>query len=1061
MYTSDGTQDVDGDTTIDPKGYYRFRGLSITDGAGQTADDYLVRVNDTAVKLDGLTATYDLDGSGLPASGLVTGLGISRVNDLAGNVINHDFGFTPDNSGQQSSRTTVGVTNIGAIGDRVWLDIDSGDDQDASEPGIPGVRVNLYQDLNGDGVLDANEPLLQTTLTGPDGYYLFPNLPTGTSGDYIARVDTSTLPAGLTQTFDHDTSQTDGTSNVQNLAGTVLTEDFGYVGTGTVGNLVWNDINADGNVDAGENGIAGVTLDLYYDKDGDGDIDPGEPKLGTTTTDANGAYLFSGLPTDDGGGNAQYIVDVSDTAGVLNGYWHSLGNQSEASNNESKTDPYPVTLTPGAPNVLTADFGYYVLPAAVGNFVWNDTDGDGIQDAGEPGIDNVLVQLTITYPGANGVVGTGGDDTVTTIRTLTGDNPNQDGVQAGWYSFANLLQDEDYNGANTVGGGEPTFTVSVITADNTGALTGLVKTNTDQGGDDKLDSDVHAGVSASAFEGQQTVNQTSPATGEGNIASYDFGYTAPVNLGNRIWYDTDNDGIYEPNGNDGIPGTTTDNEVGINNVTVQLYRDTNGNGVFNSGTDTLVGTTTTDSSGIYNFTLLTPSIESSNVTKYLVVLPDTNFMGGGALVGYQNSTLTDSANSDVDNRDHGQVSGTLGSANGIVVTNGSVSVTVGGEPAAGVDTDGTNGNLTLDFGIYRLRLTGTVFSDGNNNGTLDTGENTVAAVNGRTVRLYQDTNNSGAWDAGDVLVATTTTNATGDYSFSNLTAGKYIVNVALPATYHSTIDTANQTDTNTPNTGADNNDNGVGSTYTNTYSRAFDLNPNNTTTNLGNSVNFADGTTSNNKQDFGINQSPTAEELGAVTVRANDDSTVTVAWESLNELTLLGFNIQRGAARDGDFANINGALMDALSPGTVGGNHYEFVDTGAEAGNTYFYRVQAVRVDTSTLESEPQQVKIKNACAGKTDATVLASPENGIKLDKGKVDFSWNPVACARRYVFELRAGSPDGELVIEKKQKATTFSIKKLDAGKTYYWRVLSCNAKDKCVAAEWSSFRIKKDKE
>ena len=32
-------------------------------------------------------------------------------------------------------------------------------------------------------------------------------------------------------------------------------------------------------------------------------------------------------------------------------------------------------------------------PAAIGNFVWNDTDMDGIQDEGEPGIEGVLVEL--------------------------------------------------------------------------------------------------------------------------------------------------------------------------------------------------------------------------------------------------------------------------------------------------------------------------------------------------------------------------------------------------------------------------------------------------------------------------------------------------------------------------------------------------------------------------------------------------------------------------------------------------------------------------------------------
>ncbi len=1097
MFTSDGTQDVDGDGTVDPKGFYRFRGLSITDGAGATADDYLVWVNDTAHVLDGLVATYDLDGAALPASGLVTGLGISRVNDLAGAVTDHDFGYTPDNSGQQSSFTTIGATNPGVIGNYVWLDID-GDDNgpsgngdgttlpESGEVGIAGVRVNLYQDTDSSGTINAGDVLIATTLTSPEGYYLFTNLVitdgTGTD-DYIVQVDTTTLPGGLTQTYDHDGVQTDSTSIVANLGtAAVLTEDFGYRGTGTVGNLVWNDVNADGNVDAGEAGIDGVTLDIYYDRDGDGDIDPGEPKLGTTVTAGGGAYLFSGLPTDDGGGNAQYIVDVTDTAGVLSGYFHSIGNQSAAADNESKFDPFAVTLTPGAPNVLTVDFGYYVQPAGVGNFVFNDRNADGIQDPDgidnilgnaddEVGINGVVVQLTITYPGANGVIG-GGDDTVTTLRTTTGDNPNQGGTQAGWYSFANLLQDEDYNNSNAAG--QPSFSISVVTADNTGALAGLVRTNVDQGGSDLLDSDNHAGVTATAVEGLQTVDQLNPASGEGNPrASYDFGYVTPVNLGDRIWYDINNDGIFDPDGVDNISGNA-DDEVGINGVVVELYRDANGDGDYDAGSETLIGTQTTAgagaAAGTYNFTLLTPSILATLNTHYFVVVRTSNFTTGGgddALVGYQNSTLTDQANSDTNNRDHGRVIGTLGQAGGFVVTqnaagnnSGAAIVTLAGEPPVGTDGDGTNGNLTMDMGFYRLSLTGTVFTDnaGTPNGTLDAGETTNPILTGLTVRLYQDANDDDIPDG--AAIATTTTTAGGAYSFTNLAPGRYIVGVVQPSGWHSTIDTANQADNDDPLPGVNNNDNGRGNAFGETQSRSFNLQPGSTASN--NLLTYTSGTTSNDRLDFGMNQSPTAAELGAMNGVANEDNTVTITWETLNETTMLGFNVQRGATKDGEFANLNAELIAAATPGAITGNSYEYVDTTAEAGNTYYYRLQVLRADSSTLESEALKVTVgETECKGKTAAPLLTLPEDKAKLKAGKIEFSWNAVNCAKKYEIELRADSPDGALIAQEKSKDTTFSIKKLDQGVVYFWRVSACNDKGKCVASEWWSFKIKKDKE
>lgn len=1066
--TSDGTMDVDGDGTVDSTvGFYRFRGLPVTDGTG--TDDYIVWVNDTARKLDGLTATYDQNGGSTPATGLVTGYNISRVADLTTTAVtNQDFGYTPDNSGTQASRTTLSTTNTGAIGDRVWLDIDSGDDQDANEPGIPGVRVYLYQDSNGNGTLDTGEPLIASTYTGPDGYYLFPNLVdtdgTGTD-DYIVQVDTSTLPGGLAQTYDLNGSQTDGTSAATNLAGTVLTHDFGYVGTGSIGNLVWNDVNANGTLDAGENGISGVTLDLYYDANANGKIDAGEIKLGTATTNASGAYLFSGLPTNDGGNDAAYLVDVTDTAGVLVGYWHSLGANPNTTTDTtggestaiSHNDPVPVTLTTTVTNNRNADFGYYVQPAAIGNLVWTDTNGNGVQDSGETGIDGVVMQLTITYPGANGVVGTGGDDTVTTIRTTTGDNPNQAGTQHGWYSFDNLLQDEDYNGLNSAGLGEPTFTVSVVTADNTGVLAGLVKTSINQGSggsQDLLDSDDHGGVSATATEGQRTVDQQTLGSSEGTLASYDFGYTTPVNLGNRIWYDVDNDGVYEPNGNDGNAGTTADNEVGINNVTVNLYRDTDGSGTYNAG-DTLVGTTTTNSSGIYSFTLLTPSIASSNSTKYLVVLPDTNFTSGGTLVGYQNSSLTDTANADVDSRDHGIVSGTLGNTNGVVTTNGAVTLTIAGEPDTAVDTDGTSGNLTIDFGFYHLQLSGTIFTDTTTaNGTLDAGETSNAILTGITVKLYQDANDDDVADG--AAIATTTTTAGGNYSFTNIPAGRYLVGVTQPSGWHSTIDTADQSDSDDPVKGTNNNDNGHGTGYGEVFSRSLDLQAGSTASN--NAVTVSTATTSNDRLDFGLSQSPTALEMGKVSTQANDDNTVTVTWDTLSEISAMGFNVQRSDTKNGEFVSVNTDLIPALNPGTLTGSEYTYTDTSVSTGNAYYYRVQLVHGDSTTVETDPVKIVVGTVCKGKTAAPVLIAPTDSAKLDAGKIEFSWNAVDCAKRYHIEIREGSGDGPVIADKNVKGTTFSIKKLKKGTVYYWRVQSCNAKGKCVVGDWVSFKIKK---
>jgi hypothetical protein len=64
------------------------------------------------------------------------------------------------------------------------------------------------------------------------------------------------------------------------------------------------------------------------------------------TTSGGGAYTFDGLTVDDGGGNAQYLIVVTDADGVLAGWWASTG--TIGADHNSQSDPYAITLTPAA-----------------------------------------------------------------------------------------------------------------------------------------------------------------------------------------------------------------------------------------------------------------------------------------------------------------------------------------------------------------------------------------------------------------------------------------------------------------------------------------------------------------------------------------------------------------------------------------------------------------------------------------------------------------------------------------------------------------------------------------
>jgi uncharacterized repeat protein (TIGR01451 family) len=443
----------------DVNGQYLFTGLPVTDGGG--TDDYLVWVNDTGNVLYGLVPTYDSNGVGTP--NLSAASNLTSSGDLS-----QDFAYAPPDHDNGE----------GLIGDTIFYDRDADNAFDSGE-GLEGVRVRLYRDNNNNNVWDAGDTLLASTWTDENGNYFFGGL---AAGEYVVRADTATLPAGVTNTVDPDTASPGDSQSAVTLTSPSsmvnLAQDFGYrdtSGPNSISGTIWEDTNADGTL-SGESGcFQGVTVVL---RDSSGDI------VATTTTDASGNYSFTNLP------DGTYTVDVTDDGNVLNGYWHSDG-PNNGSDNNSQDDPYTVTVT-GGQNNTTADFGYYVDPAAVGNFVWLDRDSDGVQDADEPSIKGVTVVLIITYP----------NSTVVTVTTVTGDD--------GAYSFGNLLLDEDFDGA---GSGEPAYSISV--SYDSAVLTASLQNQTTE---DK-DSDNPAGEAATVTEGASNL-------------IYDFGfYTIRLDLG--------------------------------------------------------------------------------------------------------------------------------------------------------------------------------------------------------------------------------------------------------------------------------------------------------------------------------------------------------------------------------------------------------------------------------------------------------------------------------------------------------------------------------------------------
>ena len=80
----------------------------------------------------------------------------------------------------------------------VFYDINADGTFNGFDNGIQNVNLFLFRDLDGDGVLDATDALIGTTIAAIGGLYSFSNLP---DGDYIVSTNTgSSFLTGGSQT---------------------------------------------------------------------------------------------------------------------------------------------------------------------------------------------------------------------------------------------------------------------------------------------------------------------------------------------------------------------------------------------------------------------------------------------------------------------------------------------------------------------------------------------------------------------------------------------------------------------------------------------------------------------------------------------------------------------------------------------------------------------------------------------------------------------------------------------------------------------------------------------
>ncbi len=299
-----------------------------------------------------------------------------------------DITFTSTIEGCSTKTITISSpTNCptACIGDMVWEDNNGDGIMDDSEPGLEGMRIELYA---------ANGTLLATTYSDADGKYSFCDLEAGNYYLNFFPINLTASPSNQggdeTRDSDVDGSNGVGTTQIINLSPGEkdYSWDAGFYACIPLGKCIWFDTDEDSKKDADEKGINNVKVDIYKSNpDGTYSL------YATTVTETNentGAFGFWEVCVPPG----TYYVKIPDIVYGLVLVLPSVGDDTEDSD-------FTGAFGPGTTDEFTVEAGDvkcdisagFIPEATLGDRVWFDENVDGMRNPGESGVEGVGVRV--------------------------------------------------------------------------------------------------------------------------------------------------------------------------------------------------------------------------------------------------------------------------------------------------------------------------------------------------------------------------------------------------------------------------------------------------------------------------------------------------------------------------------------------------------------------------------------------------------------------------------------------------------------------------------------------
>ncbi|WP_390620259.1 SdrD B-like domain-containing protein [Rubripirellula amarantea] len=657
------------------------------------------------------------------------------------------------------------------ISGQVWVDNNLDKIRQANEKPLSSIEIALYkQDANGQFVdtghratTDAQGRYVfakslgllpgsyQVVETQPSGYYSVAAVPGTVAGQ----------PTGNAASADVLTN-----INIELGDTSAINYDFAEAQPASVSGFVYVDADNDGVRDAGEQGIAGVRVQLVPINT----IAPGSSL--TVTTAADGSYTFTGLAPGSYEvievDQPSYLNDGLDSAGTVGGrsvgtahnpgdrisgivlagadagveynfgetpfgsiagfvYLAAPGQDCDGEHSAPGTKPLPgvqVALQDEFGNTIVrtttgADGGYLFDNVPVGNYRIVEFTPDGLLDGGShagtigglqvgQSVDGGLISGISMTPNGVGVEYNFCEAAPAVISGYVYHDKSDDGVRGS--------SEEGIPGTQIALVDASGKTVATTVTDSTGryefknVLPGeyrLVETQP-TGFYDGIDTPgtIDSRVVGQAID-EDTITAIVLAQGVTGI-NYNFGELRPASLSGRVHVDVDGDCILD------------DDEEVLAGVTIRLL----------DSTGKVVATKVTDTNGRYTFENIKPGV-------YTVVEEQPEGL-------FEGDAMPGSAGGTVEN----------GSRIGTITL--------------------SSGETAVEYDFCErppAQLSGNVFADRDQDCVFDADEPGLAGV---LVELFDDSGN---------LVGSTRTDASGNYNFTGLRAGNYTVRETQPSGY--------------------------------------------------------------------------------------------------------------------------------------------------------------------------------------------------------------------------------------------------------------------------------------